>query len=290
MNPIWSQEPFQNMVIFVFAVLFLVGILSFFFRKKAIRCKVAWVSARSWIFAAPFIAFVISLPFPYTLFCLAVISIYTAKTFFCMVGMYHLKAFVLTCYTFIALAAYCIQDANFLDFSFLPIAFLICVITISLIKRSAIHILQYTALSLLTFMLFGWCFMHLGWILQMEKGVYMALSVYILAEVYSLVFLSGRKSSSGFSYLIGASLCTFVLSWGLHQFFLPRDSYHWVFVALGVCVLGTFTSLTFNFIRRDLTIKMAVTPFILGRDNILTRVEKIVFIAPVYYYILMEIK
>ena len=59
-----------------------------------------------------------------------------------------------------------------------------------------------------------------------------------------------------------------------------------VFFALGIvaAVFGRMGDLIINVIRRDLCIKNTGI-FIIGRDGMLTRVDKLIFVGPMYYYI-----
>ena len=159
--------------------------------------------------------------------------------------------------------------------------------------------IQYMALTFLAFMFFGWAIMHFGLIYQMEKGIYIVMYLYILAEFNNGVqqfadsFLGKWKPLSKIAprftiegFIISLVLTT-VLAWGLHHLLPEPREIYWIMAAITTCTLGHLGVFIMAVIRRDLGIKDSRGPFIIGRDDILTRVDKLIFVGPAFYYTLL---
>lgn len=56
-----------------------------------------------------------------------------------------------------------------------PMIFLGTTAMIPLLRNSAANMIQYLALSLMSFIFWGWSFMHLGLMLMMERRCYIGL-------------------------------------------------------------------------------------------------------------------
>ena len=299
MTSIWSQELFQETVVIIFIFLFSLSSFLFFLRNKGPKLMGAWASLKSWIFVTPIALFAASLPQPYPIILLAFISIYCAKTFFRMVGIYHRSWFVLTCYLFIAAMAYCIINQWHQMIPLLPMIFLVFVTTIPVLMNSFSHMIQYMALTLLAFMFFGWALMHFGLIFQMDKGIYIVMYLYILAEFNDVALqLSDRfpgrwkplsKVAPRFTVegFIVAFIFTTILAWGLRHLLPHHDKIYWIAASITTCTLGRLGVFIMTVLRKDLGIKDSRGPFIIGRNDILTRVDKLIFVGPAFYYTLL---
>lgn len=193
-NGLWDQPLYQETIGVVFAFLFCVSLFLFFFRKKSPRFQAAWASLKSWLFAAPILFVVFGLPQPWPLAFLSFVSIFAAKTFFKMVGMYHRTWFVWMCYLFCAVSGVVVHYRMYDLYNVMPMIFLGAMSAIPLLRNSATHMIQYIALSLMAFLLFGWSFLHMGKLLNLEKGIYMIIYVYLLAEFCEAVSLAVSKS------------------------------------------------------------------------------------------------
>jgi phosphatidate cytidylyltransferase len=63
-----------------------------------------------------------------------------------------------------------------------------------------------------------------------------------------------------------------------------RKEPFWLASSLIVILLGRSGDIILSVIRRDLGIKDSGL-FIIGRDDILSRVDKFIFVAPAFYYV-----
>ncbi|MCB9025475.1 MAG: phosphatidate cytidylyltransferase [Bdellovibrionaceae bacterium] len=292
---LWSEALYRETVGLVIIFLLVTGSILFVLRKKNPKLTTAWVSTKSWIFAAPIILFFIGLPAPYPLFTLILISIFSAKTFFRMVGIYHRTWFVLLTYFFIFVLGYMIFEGKIKYFNLMPMIFLCACAFIPILRNSYTHMIQYIALSLICFIFMGWSFLHLGLILNFDKGIYICLYLYLLAEFSfnSAVFfgrfygkykvldkISPRFTIEGFIF---SFIITLLLAWGMRHMLPNRSEPFWLASALIITFFGRCGDIILSVIRRDLGIKDSGV-FIIGREDILSRVDKFIFAAPIFYY------
>ena len=84
-------------------------VLTYIAQKINPGFRQGFVVVRSWCFLAPLIYFGFALRSPYPLVILTVLSLYGAKNFFQMTGMYHRSNFVLVSYLGIIASGYCIH-------------------------------------------------------------------------------------------------------------------------------------------------------------------------------------
>jgi phosphatidate cytidylyltransferase len=75
-----------------------------------------------------------------------------------------------------------------------------------------------------------------------------------------------------------------LLAWGMRHLLPDRSEKFWIASGLVAAIFGRMGDLIINVFRRDLGVKNTGI-FILGRDGILSRVEKLIFVGPMYYYI-----
>ena len=156
--------------------------------------------------------------------------------------------------------------------------------------------IQYMALSLMNFS-FLWGFMHVGFILGLERGAYVVLYLIILTELsdnFHLGFsrfwhrwkiadkISGHRSVEG---LLFAMALTLLLAWGLRHLLPVRTEIFWATSAFVVVFGGALGDLVMNVIRRDLGIKVTDV-FILGRSDYLSRFDRLIFVAPIFYHVM----
>ncbi len=301
----WFQTLFLETSFLIFFFLFSISACLFFFRKKGPKLLYAWVSLKSWLFVTPITLFAAGLPPPYPIIILTLIAMYSAKTFFRMVGIYHRTYFVMTCYLFIALMAYCIHQQLHQLIPLLPMIYLLFLTTIPIIKNSFAHTLQYLALALLAFMFFGWSIMHFGLIFKMSHGIYIIMYLYILSELNEntlrlfnswvhhikkkkpLLKVAPRLTLEGF---FAAFALTMGLAWALRHLLPSEDAIYWITAALIVSILGRLGVLSIATLRKDLGLKDYRGPFIIGRDDILSILDKLIFIGPAFYYVLLLLK
>ena len=303
-----------------FSVIFVVGLLLFLFRKRAFPLALTWASAKTWLLLFPLILWLANFPAPWPTILIGIICIYSCRLFFRMVGVYQFSEFVIICYLFIAIMVYCIEKSHYQMIAFLPLALLTCTALVPLAKRSFSRMVQYTSLSLLTFLIFGWSLMHLAMILQLRQGIYFIIYICILSEINSLSFsfLSYyirkskvrlqplRKVAPNFTFggWIGGMVMTLVSSFFLYHFLLQpvgEGSVHvvtglmdivnepeWIILALLISNLGYLGTIMMTTFRKDLKVKSPVMgPLVIPHHDLLSFVDKLIFVVPVFYYYLV---
>ena len=298
---LWADPLYRETVFLVVGTLFAIAIPSFFLRHRSTTWYAHWASLQSWIIAAPILLVFMGLSEPWPLIVLTFVAIMGAKTFFQMVGMYHRSNFVWATYIGIVSLALCIHRDDLHLYNFLPMAFLFLICLIPIIRNSYKHMIQYMALTLMAFAFLGWSFMHLGWIWQLERGPYMVIYIVLLSEMCDNLYLlisrkvgsirmfkniAPRRTLEGF--VIAAAL-TFLLAWGMRHLMPIRSEPYWIASALVAALGGSIGDLTLAVIRRDLGIKDADV-FIIGRGDLLTIMDRTLFVAPIFYYVMYALE
>lgn len=284
--------------VLIFLILCRVGVS---FSKRFITDKTAraQASANSWLFAAPLMLLAAGLPKPGPIIVLGLISIFAAKTFFRMTGMYHRSWFVWLTYGLqIALLLLIHFEKAELFYNLMPMIAAGGLFIIPILRNSYTRMIQYISLSLVAFMFFGWSFLHMGRLAYLENGIFMMMYIYILTEFSEFISLLTtrmwgkrklfQKISSNFTLegMLLSLFFTMILAWGLRHMLPLRDEPFWIFSGLVATLLGRFGDLAVSVIRRDLDIKDAGV-FIIGRDDILARIDKLIFVVPVFYYVML---
>ncbi len=263
--------------------------------NKYLSLKASFIS---WLVVAPILFLLAGSPSPIPLAAIILVCIYSAKTFFRMSGMYHRSMFVLTCYSFIFLQGYFIYKGYGTSILHItPMIFLSVICLIPIISDQFEHMIQYTGLSLLSFLFFGWGLIHFGLLLGFDKGIYIALYLIILSEfndgIYKLVNLEWGKIKPlkqlaprlSVEALLISSALTLLVAWALRSSLPIRTEVYWASAGIIVSVFGRLGSLLMSMIRKDLGIKDSGNIFIIGKDDILARVDKLIFVAPAIYYL-----
>ena len=296
MFELMGEAKFQEVAGLVCGVIFVFTILSFLIQKRNPNLKGGFASMLSWLIIAPFIFIFASLQWPYPLVALCMASIYGAKNFFQMTGMYHRSNFVWACYLGIVFSTYCMLNGLHSLFNSMPVLILFVSCLIPLLRNSYKRMTQYIALTLMNFC-FIWAFLHLGWIMMMEQGVYTVLFIILLTEFFDTLYLAisrfskkiklvsnitPKRSLEGF---VLAGLITMVLGWGMRHLLPVRTEIYWGLVSF-ICILfGSTGDTVLAVVRRDLGIKVT-DQFILGRGDFFARLDRLVFVAPIAYYAL----
>lgn len=297
MLALWSDPLYRETVYLVLGFIFSFGLLLFFVRNKNSHMQAAWASVKSWLFAAPILLGFLGLQTPWPLIVLSIMAIGGAKIFFQMMGMYHRSNFVWITYIALGTLAFLIHTDQKALYNISPMIFLGAICLIPIIRNSAKQMIQYICLSLMAFSFLGWAFMHLGWLWQLEGGAYMTIYIIILTEVCDNVYLgmsryvgriklfnriSPKRSLEAFFI---ALICTFALAWGLRHLLPNRSELYWISAALVAALGGSLGDLVLSVIRRDLGIK-DVGAFIIGRGDWLTIMDRLIFVAPIFYYVM----
>lgn len=295
---LWLDPLYRETVVVVLGFLFVTAIVLYSLQRRSGKFKGAWASLKSWIVAAPLLLGTFGLPHPFPLIFLVITAIFAAKTFFRMVGTYHRSWFVWTTYAFIMTLGVLIHYQQNVLYDLMPMLFLGCLSCIPLLRNSATHMIQYIALSLMCYIFFGWAFLHMGRLLLLEHGIYIVIYLYILVEFAESVSVGVSRSFGRIKLfekitsritiegVFISILLTLVLAWGLRHMLPFRTEKYWVASALIASLWGRSGDLFLSVIRKDLGIKESGV-FIIGRDDILARVDKLVFAAPLYYYAFM---
>lgn len=295
---LWSDPLYRQTVYLVVGVLAIVGVGLFPFRNKNTHTQAHWASLKSWLFAAPVLLGLCGLAAPWPLVIMACLAAWGVKIFFQMTGMYHRSNFVWATYIGIIALACAIQfnQGNLYDIS--PMIFLGAVCLIPILRNSAKKMIQYIALSLICFSFLGWSFMHLGWIWKLERGPFMVIYLIILTEVCDNMYLLLSRNIGSikmFSRIsprrnLEAGLIAFALTiglaWALRHLLPVRTEVYWISAGLVAALGGSLGDLTLSVIRRDLGIK-DVGPFIIGRGDLLTIMDRLIFVAPIFYYVMV---
>ncbi len=293
---LWSNSLFQQTAGIIMGALILVAILLFLTRNKANASMAGWASVKSWIFITPVILIGLGSPWPGPMILVVAAGIFSAKTFFQMVGIYHRSWFIWMTYLFILILGYLATLKDLFLINLMPMIFLGAISLIPLMRNSATHMIQYLALSLLSFIFWGWSLMHMGLLILQERGVFLVLYLILLTEVSDNVALAtsrtiGRiKPFDRISHRVTlegtliAVVATLALAWGMRHLLPDRSEKFWIAAGLVAAIVGRLGGLILSVIRRDLGIKNTGV-FIIGRDDILSRTDKLIFVGPLYYYI-----
>lgn len=293
---LFLEKKFQETAAIIFGAVLLINLVLTFLRMRTPAFKAAAASTLSWVITIPVIFALAGMAWPYPLIFLGLISIYGAKNFFQMTGMYHRSNFVWACYCAIYFSTYCVYKKEMDIFNLMPMIMFFVVCLIPLLRNSYKHMVQYIALTLLNFC-FIWAFLHLGWILEMKDGVYIFIYIFLLTEFFDTVYLAiskylkriklisnitPKRSLEGF---VLAGAITLVLGWGMRHLLPVRTELYWIAVSLTCITFASTGDSVLTMVRRDLGIKVTDS-FILGRGDFFSRLDRLVFVAPIAHYVL----
>ena len=82
---------------------------------------------------------------------------------------------------------------------------------------------------------------------------------------------------------------TLLLAFGLRGLLPSNDETFWLTTGILAIFLGRLGSITMAFIRRDLGVKESGA-FIIGRDDLLSRLDGLVFLSPAIFYAVLYLK
>lgn len=158
--------------------------------------------------------------------------------------------------------------------------------------------IQYISLTNLAFVMLGWSFMHLGLLMQMEKGIYQLMYLIILTEFCDNTNLAISRSVGSwhifdridrkrtFEATIVSGVLTVLLAFGMRHLLPDGSDKYWLTAGLVASFGGLLGDLVMTVIRRDAGIKV-VGAFIWGRGDFLHRMDRLIFVAPIYYHIMV---
>jgi len=285
----------------VISILFFSSLIVYFFRQRNYYFISAWASLKSWLVATPVLFILFSFGSMWTQIILVLIAIYGAKTFFQLMGMYHRNYFVLICYAGILGLGFCTYYDHWALYNQMPMILLGVSCFVPLLRNNYKRMIQYICITLLAFIFLGWSFLHLGLILNLENGLYQIMYLIVLTEFcdntnlaisryFRKVKLFSRidsKRTLG-STLISVGLTLAVA--GAMRWLLPDQSdKYWYTAGLIASLGGLWGDLVMTVVRRDAGVKI-VGPFILGRGDFLQRTDRLIFVAPIYYYVMSALQ
>lgn len=294
----WGSPIYRETVIIVLSFLFLSGLVVFLFRKKNYYFVFSWASIKSWLIVAPILFVLLGLPDPWPLIVLTLTSIAGTKIFFKLIGMYHRNWFVIICYTGVVLLAWSIYKDRPDIYNLTPMIVLGLSGLIPMLRNNYRNMIQYISLTSLCFVFLGWCFMHLGLIMKLEKGIYQVMYLIILTEFCDNTTMAisryfggpkifdGIDSKRNWLGFLASSILTIAVAGAMRQLLPDRSEIYWYTGGVVACLGGLFGDIIMTVIRKDAGIKIT-GPFILGRGDMLHRMDRLIFVAPIYYYAML---
>ena len=294
----WASPIYQQTALIVLLVIFISGAINYSFRKKNHYSMVAWASIKSWLVLAPVMFGLMGLEVPFPTIVLTLFALYGAKVYFQILGMYHKSIFVYICYAGIVGLGIFSQRNNLTLFNEMPMAVLGASCLVPLFQRSYKDMIQYISLTLLGFIFLGWSFLHLGLILNFENGIYQVMYLFILTEFCDTTNLSISRYFKGSTKVVSeinskrtwlstltSVLITLMLAYAMRHLLPDRSDRYWLAAGLIASFGGVVGDLVMSVVRRDAGVKI-VGPFILGRGDFLQRMDRLIFVAPIYFFIM----
>lgn len=294
----WESPVYRQTVVIVLLVIFVGAAVNFVFKKKSHYFMIAWASIKSWLFLAPIMFLLMGLSAPFPIILLTLLAIYGAKAYFQILGMFHQTFFVWICYLGIIGLGVFSQLNNLAVYNEMPMMVLGLSCLVPLIQRNYKNMIQYISLTLLGFIFLGWSFMHLGLILNFENGIYQVMYLIILTEFCDNTNLAISRYFKGPKIIseinskrtwisTGISIfVTILLAYGMRHLLPDRSEKYWLASGLIASFGGVLGDMVMTVVRRDAGVKI-VSGFILGRGDFLQRMDRLIFVAPIYYFIML---
>lgn len=300
MEAAWETPVYRETALIVCAFIFIAGFINFMLRKKSHYSYTAWMSLRSWLIVAPILFLLMGLSSPWPIVSLTLIAILGAKVYFQIMGMFHRTYFIWICYAGIVGLGVASHYNQLTIYNEMPMIVLGACCMVPLILRSHKRMIQYISLTLLGFIFLGWSFMHMGLILNFENGVYQLMYLVVLTEFCDNTNLAiGRyfkgpklfpeiNSRRTLYSTLTAIMLTIVLAYGMRHLLPNSSEKFWLASGLIASFGGVIGDLVMSVFRRDAGVKI-VGQFILGRGDFLQRMDRLIFVAPIYYFVMLFI-
>ncbi|CAN5501899.1 phosphatidate cytidylyltransferase [soil metagenome] len=297
MFKMWNDPVYFQTFAIVMGVLLTLSVVFFFLKDRNTHAQAGWASFVSWSIATPILFAVIAAPWPWALVCLGIVAIMGLKIFFQLIGMYHRSYFIWASYFGVVALCYLVYDGSRELYNTMPMIFFAAICLIPIIRNSHKQMIQYMALTLMAFMFVGWSFLHMAWILKLDRGPYLAIYITILTEVFDNLslalsrFIGKHKMFSRITprrnweaFAIAAPL-TILLAFSFRHLLPERSEQFWMASGFAAVLGGSLGDLVLSVIRRDLGIK-DVGVFIIGRGDLLSVIDRLIFVAPIFYYVM----
>lgn len=297
-TPTWNDIVFRNSLVYIGLFMFAVGVMLFPFRQRLPLGKASWASWLSWMAALPVLVLLLALDSSWPLVGFVTLSIFGIAEFFKITGIYHHYIYLWICYLACIGAGVAIHYQWPVLYNLLPMLLLFVLSLIPILQNEYKKMLQLISLSIIGFLLIGWSFLHLGWLVKWEHGARHLLFIIVLTEIcdalnlaFSKFFgrsqwfanIAPRRSLEGF---LLSSLITLVLAFGLRHLLPDTREIYWLSAGLAASLVGGMGDIVLSGIRRDIHVRDR-SAFILGRSGVLDRLDRLIFVAPLYYYLLL---
>jgi len=294
-SDVWNDPVYYNTALLSIGGITLLAAMVIPLRNYHPYFNAIWASLKSWFFAAPILFLVIGLERPWPLVGVTVATIFCAKEFFQITGMYHRSMFVWIVYLGILIQALCVYYQWPGLYDQMPMIVLAAIMFVPLIRNSYKSMLQYMALSTFNFLFMGWGLLHMGRVLELPEGPKQIIFMVLLSEACDNVALSWsglfgkikildkishRRTLDGTFVSLIFTLCFAYL---LKNMFAQENTNQWIIAGLSAFAASSLGDLILGVIRRDLGVK-DVGLFIWGRGGILDLMDRMIFVAPIYYY------
>ncbi len=300
-NNHWNSPIYQQTVLIVMCVIIFASVINFLLRKKNQYSMVAWASLKSWLIMAPVMFLIMGTPAPVPTIFLTLLAIYGAKVFFQIMGMFHRSAFVHICYAGIVGLGYAAYTDNLTLYNIMTMIVLGMSCLVPLFKKDYKNMIQCISLTLLAFIFLGWSFLHLGLVLNIGNGIYQVMYLIILTEFCDNTnlalsgyfrgekFLPTLNSRRTIPSTVIAIFLTLLLAYGMRHLLPDRGDKYWLASGLLAAFGGLVGDLVMAVVRKDAGVK-TVGPFIIGRGDFLQRMDRLIFVAPIYYFVMLALK
>lgn len=300
MTGAWASSIYQETALLVLAFLFVSGFAVYFFRKKNYYFVVSWASIKSWLLFAPLLFGIFGAPEPFPLIALTLIAIFGAKIFFQLMGMFHRSYFVFICYAGILSLGWAIHARRLDLYNLLPMLVIGLSCLVPLIRNNYKRMIQYISLTTLAFIFLGWSFMHLGLIMQMDKGIYQVMYLIILTEFCDNTNLAISRYIGRIKLIdridfrrtlestLVSAVITIFLAFGMRHLLSDGSERYWLVSGLIASIGGFIGDMVMAVVRKDAGIR-EMGAFILGRGDFLHRMDRLIFVAPLYYYAMLHL-
>ncbi len=296
----WNSPAYQQTVLIVLGVIIIASVINYLLRRKNQYSMLAWASLKSWLIMAPIMFLIMGIKSPAPVIFLTLLAIYGAKVFFQIMGMFHKSTFVHICYAGIIGLGYSAYTDNLTFYNVMPMIVLGLSCLVPLVQKDYKNMIQYISLTLLAFIFLGWSFLHLGLILNFESGIYQVMYLIVLTEFCDNTNLAlsgyfrGEKfipeinSRRTISSTAIAIFLTLLLAYGMRHLLPDRSDKYWLASGLLAAFGGLVGDLVMSVVRKDAGVK-TVGPFIIGRGDFLQRMDRLIFVAPIFYFVMLAL-
>lgn len=294
----WDSPVYRQTALIVLLVIFIGALINYVFRTKNYYSKIAWASIKSWLILGPIMFGLMGLKAPFPILILTLLALYGAKVYFQIIGMFQQSPFVYICYLGICGLGLFSQFNNLTIYNEMPMMVLGLSCLVPLFKRDYKNMIQYISLTLLGFIFLGWSFLHLGLILNFENGIYQVMYLIILTEFCDNTnlaisgyfkgpkILSEINSRRTWLSTLASIVLTVLVAYAMRYLLPDRSEKYWLASGLVASFGGIIGDLVMSVIRRDAGVKNVGT-FILGRGDFLQRMDRLIFVAPIYYFVML---